>query len=608
MAILWGVIIAGIAFSTIANIFTTSTATPLSQLYVTHWIIAYHTPLFFVIGGLLVLTGISWVGSRESKGTSSLSPDLQSRVIILKTLRKAYTDELTSSLQGMARIALRLHERFNLTHPARLSSWQSGQSERALPDGTTIVDTYDQAGNGLLILGEPGAGKSTLLYDLAQALLSRAEQHEQHPLPVILNLSSWATKRLPLQGWLVEELELRYLIPRTLGRRWQQEGRWLPLLDGLDEVAPSARSACIKEINAYQTTGVVPLVVCSRREAYQAVPEQLTLQSAVIVQPLTAEQVEAYLKDSGRPLAAVRKVVRTNTVLQNLLTTPLMLSVVTLAYKDKAVKDLPQLGTAKQQQQQIFASYILRMLERQLARGQFNPQHTRHWLTWLAQQMQQHQITDFYLERLQPDWLPTIQTQRRFLWLSRLLGGLGVGLVGGLSFGLLTGLRIGPVSGLSIGLLCGLASGLVGGLAFRQASTSIRLIETLSWSWKASRRGLGLGLLGQALGLVVGPVVGRLTKCFHTEFAESPLKNISEVRCQAAGCRDSLRNFSLEAYRPGIGLALGLTFGLVGVLTGLLFGLSAARLDEHLHVTPNQGIQRSGRNALLVGLATGLVV
>ncbi len=83
--------------------------------------------------------------------------------------------------------------------------------------------------------------------------------------------------------------------------------------------------------------------------------------------------------------------------------------------------------------------------------------------------------------------------------------------------------------------------------------------------------GLGLGLLGQALGLVVGLVVGRLT-------------------------------------RPGIGLALGLTFGLVGVLTGLLFGLSAARLDEHLHVTPNQGIQRSGRNALLVGLATGLVV
>ena len=40
-------------------------------------------------------------------------------------------------------------------------------------------------------------------------------------------------------------------------------------------------------------------------------------------------------------------------------------------------------------------------------------------------------------------------------------------------------------------------------------------------------------------------------KCFHTEFAESPLKNISEVRCQAAGCRDSLRNFSLEAYRQG---------------------------------------------------------
>ena len=186
---LWGTVILGVFISVVSTLSTSTTDTLLSKLLVVHWVLTYPIPVISGAGVFLLLTVVSWIGSRERKASSFLSSVQQSRLIILKSLSKAYTDELDSSLHGMARIALGLHERFDLTHPARLSSWRPGQLERTLPDGTTIVDAYDQAGNGLLILGEPGAGKSTLLYDLAQELLSQAEQDEQHPLPVILNLS-----------------------------------------------------------------------------------------------------------------------------------------------------------------------------------------------------------------------------------------------------------------------------------------------------------------------------------------------------------------------------------------------------------------------------------
>src|SRR5207249_3655418 len=122
------------------------------------------------------------------------------------------------------------------------------------------------------------------------ALLERAKLDEAHPLPVVLNLSSWAQHRGTLLEWVVKELELRYLIPRRLGEHWLKEGRFLFLLDGLDEVAPSAHTTCVEAINAYHAGHFASSVVCSRQEEYLTQSQQLTLQSAVIVQPLTLEQ------------------------------------------------------------------------------------------------------------------------------------------------------------------------------------------------------------------------------------------------------------------------------------------------------------------------------
>jgi hypothetical protein len=67
----------------------------------------------------------------------------------------------------------------------------------------------------------------------------------------------------------------------------------------------------------------------------------------------------------------------------------------------------------------------------------------RHWLAWLARSMRDHDLSEFHLDRLQRNWLPTT-TQQRLVTLipiisAALLSGLAVGLGFGLLFGLLFG-------------------------------------------------------------------------------------------------------------------------------------------------------------------------
>jgi NACHT domain len=521
---LWGTCLFGLALNLLASLALSRGFDPKGAPL--GWLLEH--PWVLVSGGFLLLAQliVAWSGSRPtvSMVAPSLSTDQRNRAGILAALRKAYTDELDASLQGVARIALGLHERFDLTHPARLAAWHPGAPERVLPDGTTILDAYQQAGHGLLILGEPGAGKTTLLYDLAQASLKQAEADETLPLPVVLNLSSWATKRQPLQLWLVEELELRYLIPRRLGSRWVQEGRFQLLLDGLDEVAAVSRDACIEAINTYHAVHLLPLVVCSRREEYEAASRQLTLQSAVIVQPLTPAQVNTYLKEAGKKLSAVRRVVQTNPVLQDLLTTPLMLSIVSLAYLNKTTKDLPQMGTAAEQQQQIFARYLQRMLYQSGKRQTIPTMDLHHALTWLARQMQQHGQSTLYLERLQPDWLTTPRALLFYEWLAIRLPGIVTGMLSAFIIHVLF-----PFS--NDWLVHTLIGGCIGGLLSRpldssqgtsQPYQSRRFLRYCTMAVLAGLFvGVGTWLLDEDIFLAIGPGIASLL--FALLFLGKPL-------------------------------------------------------------------------------------
>ena len=262
-------------------------------------------------------------------------------------------------------------------------------------------------GRALLILGVPGAGKTTLLLELAQDLLDRAAQDQEQPIPVVFPLSSWAERRRPLADWLVDTLHELYEVPRKIGQAWVEADAILPLLDGLDEVASEYRAACAEAINTFrQDHGLLPLVVCTRTADYEALGTPLRLQGALVVQPLTHAQVDTYLAQVGAPLAAVRQAVQDDPTLWELLDTPLMLDVVTLACAGEAGATLRMQGTLAERRQHLFTIYVDRMFQRRRAITAYTRQQTERWLTWLAWQMTQHSQTVFYLERMQPTWLP----------------------------------------------------------------------------------------------------------------------------------------------------------------------------------------------------------
>lgn len=126
--------------------------------------------------------------------------------------------------------------------------------DQLLPPGTRISQVFDEADGALLILGVPGAGKTTLLLELARNLIERAGRDDTQPMPVIFPLTTWAANRPPLDAWLVDELVQRYQVQRKLAQKWITDDAILPLLDGLDEVAPKARDACVDAINVFRAT------------------------------------------------------------------------------------------------------------------------------------------------------------------------------------------------------------------------------------------------------------------------------------------------------------------------------------------------------------------
>jgi energy-coupling factor transporter ATP-binding protein EcfA2 len=345
--------------------------------------------------------------------------DHQDRQLFLVSLSTRYRDILEQSLQGVALLALGLQTKPEAVAPPTRSVFRHlQQTEQAFPLGTELLHVYEQAGGELLLLGEPGAGKSTLLVHLAQKLLVHAQQDERQLVPVILNLSSWAEKRRPLVEWLIEDLQVSYQVPRKVGQRWINTGQILPLLDGLDEVVPSARGPCIEAINAYRLDYLVPLVVCSRTADYLMQRRRLLLPRAIVVQPLTNEQIDTYLLTAGPELTAVHTILQENLALRELAASPLMLNLLVLSYQGVPQEALPATGSLEEQQRILFAHYLKRMLFDTDVPRQTPPARLLSGLIWLARHMRQQNRATFYLEQLQPGILSNQGMQRAYSWLA----------------------------------------------------------------------------------------------------------------------------------------------------------------------------------------------
>lgn len=279
--------------------------------------------------------------------------------------------------------------------------------DEPLPPDTRILEMFDRLNGKLLILGEPGSGKTTTLLELTRDLLVRAEQDPYHPIPVVFNLSSWANKRDTLADWMVSELNTKYQVPHKIGEAWITEEKILPLLDGLDEVAKAHRDRCVAAINAYRNEhGFVQMVVCSRTADYAALNNRLVMARAIVLQPLTEEQVNTYLDRLGTSMQGARQVLEDDSKLRQLIQQPVMLNVMTLAYQSLPLDEIPQFDTLEGRRHHLFETYIDRMLERRGKTAKYTADKTRQYLSTIAERMVSDAQSVFLIEDMQPRvWL-----------------------------------------------------------------------------------------------------------------------------------------------------------------------------------------------------------
>jgi DNA-binding SARP family transcriptional activator len=501
-----------------------------------------------------------------------------------------------------------------------------------VPPGVSISTVFEQTGEALLILGEPGAGKTTLLLELCRELLDVAVHDLTAPMPVVFNLSSWAAQQHSLSTWLAEELTMRYDIPAHIASAWIEQDRVLPLLDGLDEVQSTEQIACVDAINTYHQEHLVPLAVCARQADYMALPRKLALQQAVIIQPLTDEQIAGYVQAGGNTLVWLGETLQQDSELRALASTPLMLNVMALACTKHTSNLITPAMSPQQQRAALFAAYTERVLNRRGARTPYTPDQTMHWLRWLARQMLDRNQSIFLIEQLQPEWLTNSQQVKQYV-LSDRIGWGGISAVFLLlCVGLLFWALGHAAAGIVLAVACSLAAGLVIGLfgpppampdlkASRLRGNIVSALQ--GWLLIAPTTGIMAALCAALLlsstraiefGIEVGSVCGmggvfaglllgpprlgprRIVPIETVSWSWAQFRAHVWGAVLLGGLIGAIFQFMLPVNAHYVGIIEGMLMGLVA---SIFAGIKGDVLEQQVY--PNQGIRRSAHSALVSG-------
>ena len=519
--------------------------------------------------------------------------EVRSRQNLLNHVQTAWIDGFLKQSLHSEVIKLSLSYRPDALgqRPWQLVLQQTGQPDQPVPPEHSLAQIFDAAGRNLLILGAPGSGKSITMLQLAESLIDAARDDPAEPLPIVLNLSSWAQWQGALADWLVEEIFIQYGAAKDLTRAWIGGNRLLYLLDGLDEVAESARDNCITAINAFKEQYPAEMVVCSRSEDYEKLKNRLRLGTAVHIQPLSEAEIEAHLDQEELELRAVRATLAHDPDLYELAQTPLMLSLMTLAYRGLTCADLRPLASKEARRHHLFDHYMVQMFSRRPLPPDslYTQQEALDWLANLARGVAQHEQSIFYIERLQATWLPTDTLRRSYALRVGMLTGAIVGLIITFAIQLISWLNFGISNWLISILLFGIPTGLfVGRQNMRKAQKhSIELSEKINWITLSIReffREVGLILVGGILtatwlGAVLGePVLGMLFGLVVVFGFGLPVILLASIKTSERESipvpNQGVRKSLYHALTMGMlfGLLLGLIFGFQGVLIGGLLG------------------------------------
>jgi hypothetical protein len=470
----------------------------------------------------------------------------------------------------------------------------------------TRIETAFDATGLLLILGEPGSGKTTTLLELVSKLIARAETDPRERIPVVLNLSSWK-KQQTLTEWVTDKLGNIYRIPAKLAHAWLDKGYLVPLLDGLDEVKTELQADCVAAINAY-ITGTEPsgLVVCCRLMEYQWLPERLKMNGAICIKPLTLEQIDGYFAAIGTELEPLRTAIQEDAVLQELAQSPLMLNIMSMAYRSAGPESLAdQKQSLEARRTQIFSAYVDEMFQRKASLGQaFPKEKVIFWLSCLAKKMTDHSQSAFFVENLQPNCLDSRKQKAAYRTLSSLFFGLILALIVSPTFGLFFALAVGLFARSDSPVKNGVICGLMGGLTL-ELITELRSTEADESLFMEL---MGLIFFGLIFGLVTGAGIGTLNSIKLVETVNWSWRSFFKrfpVFFLIGGLMAGLPTWLSYDLNTALADALyvGLTLGLIAGFTGGFTG--KLREDK---TQPNQGIILTLKNGLFIGFCTALIV
>ena len=478
-------------------------------------------------------------------------------------------------------------------------------SPQPLPEGTKVIDIFDQIGEGrtLLILGEPGSGKTTTLLELTCDLIARAEQDDNLLIPVVFNLSSWANKRQTLADWLVEELNTKYYIPRKIGQVWVKQQELLPLLDGLDEVKAEYRDNCIAALNQFRQDYGAELVVCSRIKGYKALSNRLNFQSAIYIRSLTLEQIYNYLDSVGTNLAGLRALIEKDTVLQELAQSPLMLNIMALAYQGVAVENLPKTDVVEKRRKQLFDDYIEKMFKRRKANQRYSKRQVMRWLIWLAQRMLSQSQTVFLIEYIQPCLLPTSFQQKIYLVSLHLKLGFLLGLL--LSFNIHVSADIFItefIIRVGLGLLFGISFSILAivlALLNLGIDEFINPITSIGWSWLYPRNIVKIVFSTHFASLISRHIIHTAKLCLA----------IGLIICLFLGITGDIV-YLFAVFKTNLSLYFLVVTILVIIICDLLLIITVGltRTEKGESTAPNQGIRVSAKTAVTFTLLSTLTI
>ena len=319
---------------------------------------------------------------------------------------------------------------------------QAGRPQTAkvfqLPSETRVIEVFtrEEIAGRLLILGEPGSGKTITLLRLAKELIEQAERDSDAQIPVIFELSTWKSDKQSFPEWLVAQLKDIYSINQKVSQKWLENERILPLLDGLDELGLPRQRWAIQAINQYLQQSISRarrLVVCCRWEEYRQGKKKLhQLHGAYYLQPPSDSVIRDYLQSLDQQQLWSK--IDSNPLMKELAQKPLFLNLMITTFQGEEILN----------EEKLFEDYIAWQLNpdnhdpRKYPQGVlYTEEDTKHWLSYLARNLEADSLTVFLIEKMQSYWLNPNGERLAF----RLILGLISGVILGLIYGLKTEIK-----------------------------------------------------------------------------------------------------------------------------------------------------------------------